>query len=104
MKINHIKRSALLVLSVAMLVSCEKESVENTVEKTQVSNLNVKTENGTLVFKDYQQMDLVRSKLSTLSETEIKSWETENGFQSLASIERKINDAEVAHQEIFSKD
>lgn len=102
MNIKNISRSLFLLLSV-IIVSCEKESVENVAEKTQVSNLNVKTENGTLVFNDYQQMDLVRSKLSNLSEREIKDWEIENGFQSLATLEKRINDAEVAHQELFFK-
>ena len=56
MKINKIKNSFLSLLLIATIFSCEKEPIENVVEKTSASDLNVKSKNGVLVFKDYQQM------------------------------------------------
>lgn len=103
MKINKIKNSFLSLLLIATIFSCEKEPIENVVEKTSASDLNVKSKNGVLVFKDYQQMEIVRNKLANLSEDEIQIWEAQNDFQSLLSLEKKINYAEVKHQESFFK-
>jgi hypothetical protein len=41
--------------------------------------------------------------LLSLTNDEVESWEEQLQFRSLATIDRKINEAEVAHQEIFFK-
>lgn len=103
MKYSILKKSSLLLVAITALISCEKESLENSVDQKTATESILKKENGMLVFKDYAEMEMINNKLNRLTNLELQEWESKNNFQSLASLERKINDAEVEHQEEFFK-
>ncbi len=96
-------KSIFITACILSFASCEHEIDEPATATIEQTEARVQNQNGVLLFNDYEQLVAVNTQLASSSTTQIDQWETEHHFLSLASIDRKINEAEVQHQEAFFK-
>lgn len=95
------KGISLFVLSV-ILVSCDKDPAGSETNAALTSSpSSVHSEEGVLVFSNYDELAATNDKLMNMSYTSALAWEREHNFVSLKTIDKKINEAEEEHQEIF---
>lgn len=102
MKKTFFKKISLFFLVVSFS-SCEKEMIEVETQSNNTSEGSIQNRNGVLIFKDYEQMESTNNHLLLLKAEDVENWEIQNQFISLATIDRKINEEEVQHQESFFK-
>ncbi|VXA98190.1 hypothetical protein FLAVO9AF_10205 [Flavobacterium sp. 9AF] len=102
---KQIVKGIIISFLVLSLPSCEKEFEDNatTTAKAEEPLARVQNQNGILIFSDYDELEAVNARLASLPFDQLDIWENQNNFLSLASIDRKINEAEVQHQETFFK-
>ncbi len=96
------------ILLAASVLGCKKEKPQvavNAVNEIKEEKITqpVKSENGVLIFENYAHLNQEIDKLSKLNSNERIALENKLGFQSLATIESKITESEIAHQEEFFK-
>jgi hypothetical protein len=79
-----------VIMAMFMVVGCEKEesgiidSLVSQDPKDVLYNLKV-NDNGVIVFRDFEEYNIVIKSLETMGERERLEWEKEIGFQSLSS-------------------
>lgn len=93
-----------LCLLLTILTGCESDPVKNETDRNSNSQaLNLQTENGVLVFKDYNELEKTNNELQNMPYSAALLLEKEHNFMSLRTIDKMINDAENEHQETFFK-
>lgn len=91
-----------LCLLFTILTGCENDPVKNQTQSVTGNNVSsVHSENGVLVFSDYDELASVNDKLMNMSNSSALTWEREHNFVSLRTIDRTVNEAEEANQEAF---
>ena len=91
-----------LCLLVTLLIGCESDTVNNETSKILSGQVfNLQTENGVLVFRDYDELAKINNELQNMPYESALLWEKEHNFMSLRTIDKMVNDAENDNQESF---
>lgn len=83
--------------------ACNKEEIEKVNSKKNIKHLNIKYDNDKLIFKDRESFNKYLHNVSEMTDYERIKMEESLGFESLYTLDQKINKAEVEHAETFYK-